>query len=428
MNILIRLPNWLGDTVMFMPTIRLINKVYPNMKCILVGNDISTGLFCENEYIMKIFIDDSKKAINVIKRIDSINALATSINTYLEQSNLKLDCALTAQNNLFSAMLLSKIKVGMKIGYGDRNVFGVRKFILTHLIKFKSGRPPACNHQVLNYANLILPILPASFFEEINLDKINYIANPNASNLQNKLFSQIGKLYIPNQEIKEQRKMSDVPIIAISPGASYGKSKMWLPEYFSEISMTLINKGYIVRIYGTKSEEEYNKHIENRILNILHKKHHNRLQNLTGKTTIQNLIYSLKQCSLYIGNDSGTMHIVKALEIPSIIFFGPMPLSWCAPWNPKYYQEQFMPNTKNKYTNCNKNITNNLSTSKKHQVLKLEIESNTETISIDSSIVLKKNLPCMPCKKRVCPLSHHNCMKLITPDEVLILAESLLLQ
>jgi len=35
-----------------------------------------------------------------------------------------------------------------------------------------------------------------------------------------------------------------------------------------------------------------------------------------------------------------------------------------------------------------------------------------------NSLILKKNLECQPCMKRVCPLEHHNCMKLISPEQV----------
>ncbi|WP_158657006.1 glycosyltransferase family 9 protein [Helicobacter aurati] len=406
MYILIRLPNWLGDAIMLTPTIVLLRKVYPNVRCILVGNALTANVFCLNDHIIKIFIDDSKKAKNIIQRLQAINALAANINVYLAQSQIKLDCAITAQNNFFSAFLLSKISAKMTVGYGDKNAFGVRKFLLTHNVKFASGRPPACNHQVLSYANLLLPILPYSFFQSIDLQTINYISNPQASSLQNKLFSQVEQLHLIDNETKQQNH-NNASIVAISTGASYGISKMWLPEYFSEVAITLLKRGHIVRLYGAKNEEEYNARIERSILHILPQEHHTRLQNLTGATNIPSLIQSLQQCSLYIGNDSGSMHIAKALKIPSIVFFGPMPLAWCSPWSPNFYQQQF------------------LTQSHKQQA---HSATHTESIAIDSSIIVKKTLPCMPCYKRVCPLSHHNCMRLITPDEVLNIAESLLLQ
>ena len=35
------------------------------------------------------------------------------------------------------------------------------------------------------------------------------------------------------------------------------------------------------------------------------------------------------------------------------------------------------------------------------------------------SVVIKKNLDCQPCMKRICPLQHHNCMKLIDSKDII---------
>ena len=34
-------------------------------------------------------------------------------------------------------------------------------------------------------------------------------------------------------------------------------------------------------------------------------------------------------------------------------------------------------------------------------------------------MIIRKELECSPCMKRVCPLKHHDCMKLITAVDVL---------
>ena len=46
-------------------------------------------------------------------------------------------------------------------------------------------------------------------------------------------------------------------------------------------------------------------------------------------------------------------------------------------------------------------------------------DNETSQWGNEKSIVLKKNLECQPCMKRVCPLKHHNCMKLIKAKNVL---------
>ncbi|RDU66711.1 hypothetical protein CQA53_02770 [Helicobacter didelphidarum] len=390
--VLVKLPNWLGDAVMLTPTISLLHTIYPQAKLVLVGNALSTSIFTTNDFIIKIFIDKSKEQRGFFKRLKATKKLAYDINLYLKEQNiLQFDYAITTQNNFFSAFLLSKIFTRYSVGYGDKHFLGLRQFLLSNIIKFSSSRSPVCKHQVLSYVNLLLAVLPPDFFKKIlestTIDSIkkhpNY--NPNASLVQNVLFTQTPELMLFTQITT--KKPFDKKIVAISPGASYGISKMWLPQYFTEIIISFVKKGYSVRIYGAKSELKHNNTIYENAVKMLPLE--SPIENLSGKTNLQELINSLYECSLYIGNDSGTTHIAKALKIPSVIIFGSMPFAWCSPWS--------------------------ICTIKKQE----------EYYYIDNTIAVQKHLPCVPCKKKICPLQHHNCMKLITPDEILNLALSL---
>jgi heptosyltransferase-2 len=37
----------------------------------------------------------------------------------------------------------------------------------------------------------------------------------------------------------------------------------------------------------------------------------------------------------------------------------------------------------------------------------------------EKGVIITKDLYCAPCMKRVCPLGHHDCMKLIKAEDVL---------
>ena len=45
--------------------------------------------------------------------------------------------------------------------------------------------------------------------------------------------------------------------------------------------------------------------------------------NLTGKTTLQELIRLLSDARLVVGNDSGPLHLAAALGVPTLALFGP---------------------------------------------------------------------------------------------------------
>lgn len=157
--------------------------------------------------------------------------------------------------------------------------------------------------------------------------------------------------------------------IGVSAGAKYGSAKRWCEEYFIEVIATLLKSGYEVLLYGGSEEIEGNSKIENALEHIAPMQN---FHNLTAKTTISQLIDSIASLDLFITNDSGPMHIASALSIPLIAIFGSTDCKETSPFN----------------------------------------THNTQ-------IILNKHLSCSPCKKRECPLKHHQCMKLITPDEVL---------
>lgn len=48
-----------------------------------------------------------------------------------------------------------------------------------------------------------------------------------------------------------------------------------------------------------------------------------RLINLTGKTNMIDLVNAINQLDIFIGNDSGLMHIADSLQKRMIVFFGP---------------------------------------------------------------------------------------------------------
>jgi len=161
------------------------------------------------------------------------------------------------------------------------------------------------------------------------------------------------------------------PILGLNPGASYGNAKRWYPEEFAAVAANLSNQ-YDITILGGPNEKE----IAMDIQKLLVKKGITNFQNLAGITNISELINCISNFDLFITGDSGPMHIAACYKIPTVSIFGP---------------------TK---------------------------DNETSQWGNNKSIIMKKNLECQPCMKRVCPLKHHNCMKLIKAKNVLSEIES----
>jgi heptosyltransferase-2 len=56
---------------------------------------------------------------------------------------------------------------------------------------------------------------------------------------------------------------------------------------------------------------------------------------LTGKTAIEDVPALLSQCDLFIGNDSGAMHVAAAVSLPVVAVFGPTDPFGTAPVTPR---------------------------------------------------------------------------------------------
>lgn len=337
LRILLRLPNWLGDSVMVSPSFELLKEYFENATFDLVGTKASCEIYSRDLRVKNIFIDETKKQNN---RIRATLDFAKIVG--------KHDIAITFSNTFFSALFLYATKTPIRIGYG-RNL---RSFLLTNRIPFIKNI-----HQVLSYINLVNRLC--------SRDLIHH----------NSDISDVKGLKLISQKIKNFHKDETKRYIGINPGAAYGSAKKWEEKYFVEIIAHFLNDDHIILLFGNK-EDKAIEAIEGLLgryknLNI------NNLVNLAGETTIHQLCDYIALLDLFITNDSGPMHIAASYNIPIIAMFGPTDSKETSPWKA-------------------------------------------------NAILINKHLSCSPCKKRECPLKHHNCMKLITPDEVIYNAYKLL--
>ena len=181
--------------------------------------------------------------------------------------------------------------------------------------------------------------------------------------------STAGKLQIYGYDIAKSKKK----ILGINPGASYGSAKRWYPQEFAKVASEL-SAEYDIVIFGGPSEIDIAGDIEQALIDSSVKNY----KNLTGNTTITELINKISSIDLFITGDSGPMHIAATFQIPTVAIFGP---------------------TKDKETSQWMN---------------------------KKSIIVKKNLNCQPCMKRTCPLQHHNCMNLVKAIDVLKAVNSII--
>ena len=119
-------------------------------------------------------------------------------------------------------------------------------------------------------------------------------------------------------------------IIMISPSANW-IGKIWPIERFELLIRKLKKlkefKKAIFIIVGSKDDE-------NNILKLFDDKSLN-LFNLVGKTNLAEIFLIMKKIDLFIGNDSGLMHLAALANSPTIGLFGPSDSSKYGPWGKK---------------------------------------------------------------------------------------------
>lgn len=151
------------------------------------------------------------------------------------------------------------------------------------------------------------------------------------------------------------------PVAVFCPGAEYGPAKRWPVPYFAELAQLLRELGYAVWLVGSPKDKE----LGDKIVAL----GNDSCRNLCGATDLADAIALLSCADLVVSNDSGLMHLAAALDRPMLALYGSS--------TPRF----------------------------------------TPPLSAHAH-VLKLDLPCSPCFKRVCPLGHFNCMKQLTPDQV----------
>jgi heptosyltransferase-2 len=180
------------------------------------------------------------------------------------------------------------------------------------------------------------------------------------------------QLVVGADEIAKWRKangLGDAAAIALAPGA-VGPSKRW--TYFADAARDLAARGYDVWVVGGPGEKQ--------VAGEIAAAGGARVRDLTG-TDLRNAILALAAAPLAISNDSGLLHVAAAIGTPAIGIFGPTsPYHW-KPLNP-----------------------------------------------IAAVIQSKTDVPCRPCHKPVCRMQHHACMRDISNDEVIDVAQRVLAQ
>ncbi len=138
---------------------------------------------------------------------------------------------------------------------------------------------------------------------------------------QNKRWLQDPNLSSQTKIIYPQNNSKNNNQIIIGIGSSV-PTKKWPTENYIELIKKINNKN--IKFYLAGGNNEIENQIANKIINEIKE---NRIESLCS-LSIEEIMPIINSSKLYIGNDTGFMHLSAGLNIPAIGLFGDSPLSY----------------------------------------------------------------------------------------------------
>ena len=284
MRILIIGPSWVGDSVMAQTLYKCLKKEEPNCTIDVISPSWTLPVIQRmpeiSESISSPFLHGDIKILSRYKFGKSLQKAG-------------YERSITLANSLKSSLIPFFAKIPTRTGWLGEMRYG----LLNDIRKLEPKR---------NYLMIEKFALLSSQETEISFEDLNY---PSL------------KINFDNQEEKLDLFQidTDLPCLAICPGAEFGPSKKWPAEYYAEVAEFYIRNGWNVLSLGSLNDKETGNKIES--FQGLDKE--NRFYNLIGETSLVDAVDLLAYCKRVVTNDSGLMHIAAAVGTPLVALYGP---------------------------------------------------------------------------------------------------------
>jgi lipopolysaccharide heptosyltransferase II len=299
MKIMIRATNWVGDAIMALPALRAIRQRHADAQISILARPYVADIYRDQQVSDELIPYDPS---GEHRGWSGREKLAADLRAR------KFDVALLLQNAFDAAWLAWRAKIPQRIGYAR----DARGLLLTKAIPVpKPGEIPP--HEKFYYLELLRRV---GWLDKLPDEPHIALRVPDANRQR------------AAQILLEAGSRPDTTRIAVAAGASYGSAKCWLPDRFAKaLNAYLSHIDADVILFGTPSELPVSAAIATELQRPP--------INLTGKTSIADLPALLSQCHLFLGNDSGAMHVAAAVGLPVVAVFGPTDPQGTSPVTPR---------------------------------------------------------------------------------------------
>jgi heptosyltransferase-2 len=299
LNIMIRATNWVGDAILALPALRAVRQRHPDAQISIVARPYVADIYRDQQVCDDLIPYDPNGDNRAWRGREKLIA---------NLRNKKFDVALLLQNAFDAAWLAWRAHIPQRIGYAR----DARSLFLTKAIPVpKPGEIPA--HEKFYYLELLRR---AGWLDELTDEPHITLRVPDAAHQR------------AAQILLQAGARPHAHRIAVGAGASYGSAKCWPPDRFAKALNALLSRADSdVLLFGTPGELPVSSAIASKLQHAP--------INLTGKTSIADLPALLSQCHLFLGNDSGAMHVAAAVGLPIVAIFGPTDPDGTSPVTPR---------------------------------------------------------------------------------------------
>ncbi len=292
MKVMIRVPNWVGDAVMAVPALRELRRIFADSHITLTARPWVAGLF------------DGEGLADDLISVRDAQSLAQKAKHFISDARRlrreRFDLAILFQNAYGAALMARAGRIAKVAGYATDG----RRALLDYVIPFEENFKAL--HQVRYYLNI------ASHVER-TLTGASHVEMETSRPLLRVTQEQKEKA---RHLLEESGVDRTARIVAINPGATNSRAKQWLAERFAETADQLSERnGFQTIIIGVAGDIE--------TANEVARHMRARAVVLAGRTSIAELKATLACASLVLSNDTGTAHVSAALNVPTVVVFGP---------------------------------------------------------------------------------------------------------
>ncbi|MGC8743996.1 MAG: glycosyltransferase family 9 protein [Verrucomicrobiia bacterium] len=293
MKILLFKLRYIGDVLLTTPAIKLLRKTFPESKITIIVNKGTEDVIKYNPNINQILV------------VDKNNSLKNSLQIIKEIRNGKFSISIDFASGDRAAWL--SLLGGVPIRVGLFSTEGFRRWINHHQVKWTPGK-----HTVELYRDIAIAGINKLNVkvQDCDMSTEMYLNTIDEANINN---------YLKSNSLENKK------YISVHIGCRYKENKWHIENWINLINYFKLP---VVFIGASDVKDDVNA-----VMNKISYKS----VSAVDKFTILETAALIKNSVLFIGHDSGPMHIAAAFGVPVAAFFGPKsdPVGW-RPWCSNY--------------------------------------------------------------------------------------------